>query len=221
MTTRSDQLCRREFLTRAAQATVAVAASAGMGASLAPRFAGAAEASPPSASRISYYCNGEIHVNEVGKPEGTPLTMGHWDFKPSWSKTGDMLVCFRRLKDDPVTVNWKTAIFVINVDGTGFHQLTDGTRTDFNPTWTRDGRNTPIWNRKNDESGGFYVMQGKVGGNQGKRSRSPTRVSHLGLLVPRRRSDSRELLSPDARLGRFLDFPREGATRSMNALSGS
>ena len=31
MKARNDQLCRREFLTRAAQATVAVAASAGMG----------------------------------------------------------------------------------------------------------------------------------------------------------------------------------------------
>ena len=112
--------------------------------------------------------NGEIHVNEVGKPEGKPLTTGHMDFKPSWSKTGNMLVCFRRIKDDPVTVNWKSAIFIINVDGTGFHQLSDGTRTDFNPTWTRDGLNTPIWNRKNDKTGGFYVMQSKVGGRPGE-----------------------------------------------------
>ena len=103
--------------------------------------------------RISYFCNGEIHVNELGKPEGKPLTTGHMDFKPSWSKTGDMLVCFRRTKDDPVTVNWKSAIFIINVDGTGFHQLSDGTHTDFNPTWTRDGLNTPIWNRKNAQDG--------------------------------------------------------------------
>jgi Tol biopolymer transport system component len=79
-----------------------------------------------------------------------------------------MLVCFRRLKDDPVTAKWKTAIFVINVDGTGFHELTDGTRTDFNPTWTRDGRNTPVWNRKNDQTGGYFVMRGKVGDKPGK-----------------------------------------------------
>ena len=169
MTTRSDQLCQREFLTRATQATVAVAASVEMAASLSPRFAGAAEASPPLASRISYYCNGEIHANEVGKPEGTPLTTGHWDFKPSWSKTGDMLVCFRRLKDDPVTVKWKTAVFVINVDGTGFHQLSDGIRT-----WIsiQPGRGTAGTRRsgigRNDGSGGFYVMQGKVGGKPGE-----------------------------------------------------
>jgi len=54
-------------------------------------------------------------------------------------------------------------IFVINTDGTGFNQLSDGTRTDFNPTWTRDGLNTTIWNRKNDMTGGFYLMQSKVG----------------------------------------------------------
>jgi len=80
-----------------------VAASAGVGFAAAPLLARAGETSPPHAPRISYYCNGEIHVNEIGKPEGKPLTTGHWDFKPSWSKTGDMLVCFRRLKNDPIT----------------------------------------------------------------------------------------------------------------------
>ncbi|MFA6564368.1 MAG: hypothetical protein WCV00_20865 [Verrucomicrobiia bacterium] len=153
----NHQLCRREFLKRAAQITAAT-----------PFIVHAGEAARPRASRISYFCNGEIHVNEVGKPEGKPLTTGHMDFKPSWSKTGNMLVCFRRTKNDPATVNWKSAIFVINVDGTGFHQLSNGARTDFNPTWTRDGLNTPIWNRKNDKSGGFHVMQSKVGNKPGQ-----------------------------------------------------
>jgi hypothetical protein len=118
--------------------------------------------------RGSYYVNGEIHVNTYGTPEGKPLTTGHSDFKPSWSKTGNMLVFFRRLKNHPVTVMWKTAICIINVDGTGFHKLTDGTHTDFNQTWTRDGSNTPIWNRKNPETGSFYVMQSKVGAKPGE-----------------------------------------------------
>jgi Tol biopolymer transport system component len=112
--------------------------------------------------------NGEIHVNTYGTPEGKPLTSGHQDFKPSWSKTGDMLVFFRRLKNDPVVTNWKTAIHVINVDGTGLHPLSDGTHTDFNQTWTRDGSNTPIWNRKNPETGSFYVMKSKVGAKPGE-----------------------------------------------------
>jgi hypothetical protein len=118
--------------------------------------------------RGSYFVNGEIHVNTYGTPEGKPLTTGHWDFKPSWSKTGDMLVFFRRLKNDPIVTNWKTAIHIINVDGTGLHQLTDGTHTDFNQTWTRDGTNTPIWNRKNPETGSFFVMHSKVGNKPGQ-----------------------------------------------------
>jgi len=118
--------------------------------------------------RGSYFMNGEIHVGEYGTPEGKPLTSGHQDFKPSWSKTGDMLVFFRRLKNDPVVTNWKTQIHIINVDGTGLHPLTDGTHTDFNPTWTRDGTNTPIWNRKHPEKVSFQVMASKVGNKPGQ-----------------------------------------------------
>jgi Tol biopolymer transport system component len=90
------------------------------------------------------------------------------DFKPSWSRTGDKLVFFRRYKDDPVTVNWLSAICIINVDGTSFHQLTDARVANFNPTWTRDGHNTPIWNRKNPKTGSFYVMQSKIGRRPGE-----------------------------------------------------
>jgi hypothetical protein len=161
-------LARREFLKKATQAAATMAASVGMVPAVVPLIARAREAVPPTGARASYYVDGEIHVNELGKPEGKPLTKGYMDFKPSWSKTRNMLVCFRRTKDDPVTVNWKSAILVINVDGTGFHQLSDGTRTDFNPTWTRDGLNTPIWNRKNDRTGGFYVVQSKVGNHPGQ-----------------------------------------------------
>jgi ankyrin repeat protein len=123
----------------------------------------------PTRFKGSYFKDGEIHVNTYGTPEGKPLTnKKHWDFKPSWSKTGDMLVFFRRLVNHPVTAMWKTAICIINVDGTGFHKLTDGTHTDFNQTWTRDGTNTPIWNRKNPLTGSFYVMQSKVGNRPGQ-----------------------------------------------------
>ncbi|MBL7115693.1 MAG: ankyrin repeat domain-containing protein [Kiritimatiellae bacterium] len=122
----------------------------------------------PTIFRGSYFKNGEIHVNTYGTPEGKPLTSGHQDFKPSWSKTGDRLIFFRRLKNDPVVTNWKTAIHVINADGSGLHRLSDGTHTDFNQTWTRDGSNTPIWNRKNPETGGFIVMKSKVGNKPGQ-----------------------------------------------------
>ena len=130
--------------------------------------AGGAPAVRNKTNRGSYYVNGEIHVNIYGQSEGKPLTTGHQDFKPSWSKTGDMLVFFRRVKNDPDVSKWKTAIHIINADGTGLHQLTDGTHTDFNQTWTRDGSNTPIWNRKNPKTGGYVVMASKVGAKPGQ-----------------------------------------------------
>src|SRR5210317_930053 len=133
-----------------------------------PQCQSAEESIQGTGYRGSYFMNGEIHVNEYGTPEGKPLTSGHQDFKPSWSKTGDMLVFFRRLKDDPVVTNWITRICVINVDGSGFHTLTDGTHTDFNQTWTRDGSNTPIWNRKHPDRVSFQVMAGKVGASPGE-----------------------------------------------------
>lgn len=118
--------------------------------------------------RASYYKDGEIHITVLGQPEGKAITTGHWDFKPSWSITGDHLVFFRRLKNDPVVSNWITQLCIINADGTGFHPLSDGTFTDFNPTWTRDGKNTPVWNRKNREKGGYQIMAGKIGGKPGE-----------------------------------------------------
>jgi hypothetical protein len=164
MNTDPDQLTRREFLNGATRVTAIL----GIGTAFAPRIMRAAEEVVPRPSRISYYCNGEIHVNMPGQPEGKPLTTGHWDFKPSWSKTGDMLVFFRRLKNDPDVGKWITAVHIINVDGTGLHPLSDGTYTDFNPTWTRDGTNTPLWNRKNAATGGYCIMASKVGGKPGE-----------------------------------------------------
>ena len=162
--------------------------------------------------RCAYYVNGEIHVNELGAPEGKPLTSGHADFKPSWSKTGDMLVFFRRLKDDPVVTNWKTAICVINVDGTGFHKLTDGTHTDFNQTWTRDGLNTPIWNRRSAATGGFFVMQSKVGNRPGQEVAISDARYHTWAYTCLK--DGRILVQsahPEQGWGYFLMTPKEGA----------
>jgi hypothetical protein len=129
---------------------------------------GVSAATAEEGHRSSYYKDGEIHVNVLGTPEGEPLTSGHWDFKPSWSKTGDKLVFFRRLVNDKEVSNWKTAICIINADGSGFHQITDGTHTDFNQTWTRDGTNTPIWNRKHPTRNGYQVMAGKIDGKPGE-----------------------------------------------------
>jgi len=167
MKAQDAQLTRRELLDRASRSAATAVASAAIGSAALPRMAFAERAESRQRSRISYFRDGEIHVNEVGKPEGKALTTGHWDFKPSWSKTGDMLVFFRRLKTDPDVSKWITAVCIIKVDGTGFHQISEGTMTDFNPTWTRDGKNTPLWNRKDPKTGNYTVMASKVGAKPG------------------------------------------------------
>jgi hypothetical protein len=120
-------------------------------------------AEPPTGATATdlkgaYSVNGELYVNTFGTPEGKPITTGHQDMKPSWSKTGDMLVFFRVTKFAKEVHDWKTAICTIKTDGTGFRMLTDGNHTDFNPTWTRDGTNTIVLNRQTKATRGYVVM---------------------------------------------------------------
>jgi hypothetical protein len=177
---------RREFLGKAVRASALLAAAPALGLDA---------AAAPRGPRISYYKDGQIHVAEVGKPEGTPVTTGHWDFKPSWSKTGNRLVFFRRLKDDPDVAKWITQVCIIGVGGDGFHALTDGTRTEFNPTWTRDGRNTPVWNRRNPATGTYQIMQGAVGGKPGEEAALTDERRHAWVFSSLR--DGRLLVSCD------------------------
>lgn len=161
------------------------------------------------APRASYYKDGEIHISVLGQPEGPPITSGHWDFKPSWSVTGDHLVFFRRLKDDPDVNNWITRLCIINTDGTGFHSLTDGTFTDFNPTWTRDGTNTPVWNRKVPGKVSYYIMAGKIGGKPGEEVQLTGKGYHSWVHSTLR--DGRLFVSstpPNQARGYFLMTPR-------------
>ncbi|MEM7009866.1 MAG: PHB depolymerase family esterase [Verrucomicrobiota bacterium] len=116
--------------------------------------------------RAAYSKNLRIHVGLLGQSDGEPLTEGD-DFKPVWSKTGDKIVFFNRVVNHKNVGNWKTAIHVMNVDGTGLHALSDGTHTDFNQTWMRDGTNRPIWNRKKPHGGGYTVMVSEIGAKPG------------------------------------------------------
>ncbi len=100
----------------------------------------------------AYIVNDELYVNTFGLPEEKPLTKDYYDFKPSWSKTGNKIVFFRGFDISTPLPNWKTAICIINTDGSGFKQLTEGSYLDCNPTWSRDGSNTIVFSRwvKND-----------------------------------------------------------------------
>ena len=121
----------------------------------------ASSAQPPCPATATdlkgaYAMNGELYVNTFGTPEGRPITTGHHDMKPSWSKTGDSLVFFRVIAFAKQVPDWKTAICTIKTDGSGFRQLTDGTHTDFNPTWTRDGQNLIVLNRQDKQVVGTH-----------------------------------------------------------------
>ena len=126
-----------------------------------------AEAVTPKGLIGAYARNGRLHVGVFGAPDGKPITTGPGDMKPSWSKTGDKIVFFRVTKWAAEVNNWKTAICVVNADGTGFHKVTDGTQTDFNPTWTRDGMEKAVINRRNPKSGSFTVYTTTAGTKPG------------------------------------------------------
>lgn len=100
----------------------------------------------------------ELHISDLGSGETesakTRLTSGHYDMKPSWSKTENMIAFFRYVSGNVNNVpSCYTKLCVINSDGTGFRELTNGTYGDFNPTWTRDGSNKIVFNRKNQSTG--------------------------------------------------------------------
>ena len=165
--------------------------------------------------RCSYYMNGRIYVNVLGTPEGKPITVppveGWEDFKPSWSKTGDRLVFFRRVKNAPDVSNWKTVLCVIKTDGTGLQKLTGDTHTNFNPTWTRDGTNRPIWNRRNEETGGYVVMWSKVGARPGQEVAISDRRYHTWVHTCL--TDGRILVEsahPEHGWGYYLMTPKPG-----------
>lgn len=85
----------------------------------------------------------------ITEPDGTvkKLTNNKIDFKPSWSKEGDMITFFRSDRHMGPFHVWKAAIHVINADGTNLRQLTEGKYADFNPSWTRDGSKMIVFSR--------------------------------------------------------------------------
>ncbi len=115
--------------------------------------------------------NLSIAVNSSNS-EPVFLTSGSYDYKPVWSKTGSMITFFRVTSYNGTVSRWKTAIHVINADGTGLRKLTSGAYSDFNPTWTRDGSNKIIFNRvnvdSNPASGKVYIISptGNIGDEQ-------------------------------------------------------
>ena len=114
--------------------------------------------------------NLQITINQQDAAPIT-LTSGHLDYKPTWSQTGDMLTFFRFVSKGRGFHTWRTQICVVNIDGTGLRELTNSDFPHFNPTWTRDGSNQIIFNRRSTERGWknqIFIIppDGKVGDEQ-------------------------------------------------------
>lgn len=115
---------------------------------------------------ISYSVYGAFSVNDAictgtpGKEPYRQITEGNADYKPSWSPDGKWIVFFRIVngKNQPIP-KWKTKICVVKSDGTGLRFITSGEFADFNPTWTRDGKNNIIINRYDpaENRGSIYL----------------------------------------------------------------
>lgn len=109
---------------------------------------------------------------------------------------------------------------IIKIDGTGFHQLSDGTFTDFNPTWTRDGTNTPVWNRKHPDGGRYSIMASAIGASPGREVALTDPSSHAWVHSSLR--DGRLLVAatpPQQRPGYDLMTPRVGGTPTFEPIS--
>lgn len=71
----------------------------------------------------------------------------HNDYKPVISPDGSKIVFFRAYQEDPNFFLWKTAICVMNADGSDLRELTDHKVMNTEPYWTRDGSNRVTMNR--------------------------------------------------------------------------
>jgi len=126
-----------------------------------------AEDATPTEFKGVYDVDGRLHISLFGTPDGKPLTDGPNDLKPSWSTTGDKIVFFRTPRLTAQVSSWRTTICVINADGSGFRKLTDGTQTDFNPTWSRDGKNHIYFSRRDPAAGRFAAYMTTADANPG------------------------------------------------------
>jgi hypothetical protein len=125
------------------------------------------EDATPTSFKGVYDVNGRLHVGLFGAPDGKPITDGPNDLKASWSPTGDKIVFFRTPRLTAQVSSWKTAICVVNPDGSGFRMLTDGAHTDFNPTWSRDGKNRIYFSRRDQAAGRFGAYMTTADANPG------------------------------------------------------
>ena len=70
---------------------------------------------------------------------------------PVWSPDGKQIAFDRDVTEDPKQ-GQKQAIFIINSDGTGEYQLTNGDALEGKPSWSPDGRHIAFRSNRVDRS---------------------------------------------------------------------
>lgn len=80
----------------------------------------------------------------------------HNDYKPVISPDGTKIAFFRSYNEDADFFLWKSAICVMNADGSDLRELTGHDFMNTEPYWTRDGSNRITWSRMIHSSKGTY-----------------------------------------------------------------
>lgn len=103
--------------------------------------------------------------------EVTYLTNSNYnDYKPVISPDGEHIAFFRAFREGSDFFQWKTAIYVMDIDGANLRQLTDDTYMNTEPYWARDGSKRIVWNRMISSSlgrKGTYVYETDIDAEPG------------------------------------------------------
>jgi len=102
---------------------------------------------------------GNLHiartVSDGDVSEITYLTDSPYnDYKPVISPDGTKIAFFRAYREDMNFFNWRSAICVMNADGSDLRELTGRDFMNTEPYWTRDGSNRVTWSRMVDSPEG-------------------------------------------------------------------
>ena len=96
------------------------------------------------------------------------LTSEEWNFKSNWCPDGSKVTFFRRYENPSNDVaSWKTAIAVMNADGSGYREITEHAVMNTEPYWTRDGSMRVTFNRMAGDVGPYWQsFDGEPGGEE-------------------------------------------------------
>lgn len=107
----------------------------------------------PDGARIAFNRDGAIYIMDAADGSGvTKLIDAGWGSHPAWSPDG-LRIAFSR-EEYP-----NSHIYVVNVDGSGLSQLTNGPVYDYAPAWSRDGARIAFARAVDQDGGpGLHVM---------------------------------------------------------------